>query len=63
MKFSQLREHNMISIFLEESSTKCGEEASPKPFSEKSKLSISPDSKVLYTLFLLYSELRTIEIH
>ena len=36
MKFSQLREHNMISIFLEESSTKCGVEASPKPFSEKS---------------------------
>ena len=63
MKFSQLREYNIISIFLEELSTKCGVEASPRPFSEKSKLSISLDSKVLYTLFLLYSELRTIEIH
>ena len=63
MKFIQLREYNIISIFLEELSTKCGVEASPRPFSEKSKLSISLDSKVLYTLFLLYSELRTIEIH
>ena len=63
MKFIQLREYNIISIFLEELSTKCGVEASPRPFSEKSKLSISLDSKVLYTLFLLYFELRTIEIH
>ena len=39
MKFGQLIECNMRSIFLE----KCGGETSPKPFSEKGKLSISPD--------------------
>ena len=56
MKFSLLIECNMKNIFLEKSYTKCGGETSPRPFSEKLKLSISLDqqSKVLYSLFLLY---------
>ena len=55
--FRQLIEYNMRNIFLEKSYTKYGEETSPRPFSKTSKLSISLDqhSKVLYSLFLLYS--------
>ena len=37
MNYSQLIECNMRSIFLEKSYTKCGEETSPRPFSEKLK--------------------------
>ena len=64
MKFSQLREYNIRNVLLEKSYIKCGGETIPRPFSKKSKLSISLDqkSKVLYSLFLLYSKLRTIEI-
>ena len=49
MKFGQLIKCNMNYIFSEKSYTKCGEEASPRPYSEKLKLSISLDqwSKVL----------------
>ena len=63
MKFGQLIDCNMKNIFLEKSYTKCNKETSPRPFSEKSKLSKSLDqqSKVLYSLFLLYAKLRTIE--
>ena len=43
IKFGQSIEHNMRDIFLEKSSTKCGEETIPRPFSKKSKLSISLD--------------------
>ena len=55
----------MRNIFVEKSHTKCGRETSPTPFSEKLKLIISLDqySKVLYSLFLLYVELRAIEIY
>ena len=65
MKFGQLIEYNMKNIFLEKSYTKCGGETSPRPFSEKLKLSISLDqqSKVLYSLFLLYVKLRAIKIY
>ena len=65
MKFGQLIEYNMRNIFLEKSYTKCGGETSPRPFSGKLKLSISLDqwSKVLCSLFLLYSKLRSIEIY
>ena len=65
MKFGQLVECNMRNTFLEKSSTKYGGETSPRPFSEKLKLSISLDqkSKVLYSLFLLYAKLRAIEIY
>ena len=60
MKFHQLREYNMRKIFLEKSYTKCGGETIPRPFSKQSNLSISPDqqSKVLYSLPLLYAKLR-----
>ena len=43
MKFGQLIEYNMKNIFLQNSFTKCGGETSPRPFSEKLKLSISLD--------------------
>ena len=54
MKFGQLNECNMRNVFLEKPYTKCGEETSPKPFSEKLKLTISLDqwSKDLYSLLL-----------
>ena len=41
MKFGELIEYNMKNIFLEKSFTKCGGETSPRPFSKKSKLSVS----------------------
>ena len=55
----------MRNIFLEKSYTKCVGETSPKPFYGKLKLSISLDqySKALYSLFLMYSKLRAIEIY
>ena len=42
MKFCQLIEFNIITI-LEKSYTKCDGETSPRPFTEKLKLSISLD--------------------
>ena len=65
MKFTQLIEYKMRNISLEKSCTKCGVETIPRPFSKKIKLSISLDqlSKVLYSLFLFYAELRTVEIY
>ena len=49
MESGQLIECNMRNIFLEKSYTKCGGKTSPRPFSEKLKLSISLDqySKIL----------------
>ena len=41
MKFGQLLEYDMRNIFPEKLYTKCGEEASPRPFYKKSKLMIS----------------------
>ena len=41
MKFGQLVEYNMSNFFLEKSYTKFGGESIPRPFSKKSKLSIS----------------------
>ena len=43
MKFGQLVEYDMRNIFLERSYTKCAGETIPRPFSKKSKLSISLD--------------------
>ena len=61
MKFGQLIDCN-INFCREESYTKCDGETSPRPFSEKLKLSISLDQwpKVLYSLLLLYAKLRAI---
>ena len=43
MTFGQLIEHNMRNIFLEKLYTKCDGKTIPRPFSKKSKLSISMD--------------------
>ena len=58
MKFGQLREYNMKNIFFEKPYTKCGGETSPRPFSEKLKLSISLDqhSKFLFSSFCCISK-------
>ena len=60
MKFGQLIEYNMRNIFRGKSYTKCGGENSPRPSSEKLKLSIPLDQKaqVLYSLFLWNPKLR-----
>ena len=64
MKFGQLIEYNTRKIFLKKSYTKCGGETIPRPFTKKSKLSISLGqlSKVSYSLFSFYAKLRAIEI-
>ena len=43
MKFGQIVEYNMRSIFVEKSYTKCAVETISRPSSKKSKLSISLD--------------------
>ena len=43
MEFGRLIECNIRNIFFEKSYTKCDGETSPRPFSEKSKLSVSLD--------------------
>ena len=43
MKFAHLIERNMRNVFLEKSFKKCDGETSPRPFSEKLKMSISFD--------------------
>ena len=60
MKFGQLIGYNMRNIFLEKVYTECGREASLRPFSEKSKLSISLDqqSELSYSLLLLYAQVK-----
>ena len=65
IKLCQLTEHNMRNIFLEKSHAKYGGETIPRSFPKISKLSISLDqqSKVLYSLFLLYAKLRAIKIY
>ena len=40
-KFGQLIKYNMKKNFLEKSCTKCGGDTIPRPFSKKSKLTIS----------------------
>ena len=62
LNFGQLIEYNMRNIFLEKSYIKCGRETSSRLFSGKLNLSISLDqqSKVLYSLFLLYPKYRNI---
>ena len=64
MKFGQLIEYNMRNIFVEKSYTKCAGETIPRSLSKKSKLSTSLDQwcKVLNSLFLLYANLRAIQI-
>ena len=65
MKYGQLIEYKTKNIFLEKSYTKCGGETIPRTFCKKSKLSISLDQlcKVLDSLFLLTTKLKTIEVY
>ena len=65
MELGQLIENNMRNIFLEKSYSRCGGEASPRPFSENLKLIISLDQwrKVLYSFFLWNPKLGAIEIY
>ena len=64
MKFGQLVEYNMKKIFAEKSCAKYAGETIPRPLSKKPKLSIFLDQQceVLKSLFLLYANLRAIEI-
>ena len=64
IKFDQLIDYDVRNIFLEKSYAKYGGETIARPFSKKSKLSISldPGSKVLYILFLLYAKPNPIDI-
>ena len=63
MKFGQLIEYNMRNIFVKKSYTKCAGETFSRPLSKKTKLSMYLDQwcKVLYSLFLLYANLRAIK--
>ena len=65
IKPAQLTGCNIRNIFLEKPYTKEGEETNPRLFSEKLKLAIFLDlcSKVLYNLFLLYGNLRAVQIY
>ena len=64
MNFGHLIEYNKKNIFVEKSYTKYDGEAIPRYFLKKLKLSISVDqsSNVLYSLFLLFANLRAIKI-
>ena len=63
MEYNQLTEYNMNN-FVEKSYTKYAGETIPRLLFKKSKLSISlyQYRKVLNSLFLLYANLRAIEI-
>ena len=65
MNFGQLREYNMRNIFLKKPYTKCDGETSPRPFSEKLKLSISLDqqSEFLFSSFYWISKWMTITMY
>ena len=53
MNFGQLREYNMRNIFLKKPYTKCDEETSPRPFSEKLKLRIPGSTVEIFIQFVL----------
>ena len=64
MKFGQLIVYNMRNIFVEKSHTKCVGETIPQTLSQKSEwsMSLAQLCKVLNSLFLLYANLRAMEI-
>ena len=64
MKFAQLIEYNMRNIFVEKSDQKRAVETIPRLSFKITNLSLSLDQKckVLNSLFLLYANLRAIEI-
>ena len=65
MKFGQLINITWGTFFFKNTHTNCVGDTIPRPFSTKSKFSISLDqqSKASYSLFLLYAKLRTINIY
>ena len=65
IKLGQLIIYSLKNFFLEKSYTKCGGETIHKSFFKKSKLSICLDQKpkALYSLFLLYTKLKAIELY
>ena len=56
MKFVQLIDYAMRNIFLEKSYKKCGGETSPRPFSEKLKLSLSLESFIKFIFIVRQAE-------
>ena len=62
IKFGQLIKYDMRNIILEKSGIKCGGEIFPKSFVKKLSISLDQQLKVLYSLVLLYSKLRTNKI-
>ena len=63
MKFGQLIEYNKRNTFVTKLHTKCGGKTIPRPFFKKSKLSnLWINSLKVLHLFLLYANLRAIEI-
>ena len=62
--FAQLIEYNMRNLIFQKSCLKYCGETIPRPFSKKSKFSMSLDQEeVLYSLFLLYTKLRAIKVY
>ena len=57
MKFGQLIKYNMRNSFLEKSYKKCDGESIPRPFSKKSKLSISLNQQSEFLFSLLYLQI------
>ena len=62
IKFGQLLEYSMRNIFLRKSYTKCGGEASPRPFKSKLSISLDQQSEMLQSLFLLYVQVEVYQI-
>ena len=60
IKFAQLTEYKIRTIFLEKSYKKCGGETVYRPFSKTTKLSISLDQqfKVIDSLILVYVQIK-----
>ena len=65
MKVCPLIEYETRNILFEKLCTKRGGKTIPRPYSEKSKFTISlnQESKLLYSLFLMYAKLKAIEIY
>ena len=57
VKFGQLIKYNMRNGFLEKSYKKCDGESIPRPFSKKSKLSISLNQQSEFLFSLLYLQI------
>ena len=67
VKLGLLIDYNMRIIFIEKWYKNRGGETSPRPFTEKLRLSIIKiehiSGSIVYSLFLLYAKLKAIEIY